>query len=174
MKPRRILLIGPSASGKTTVAQAIARELGLPVISMDDYRTKLMRSPQYVMHDGEKVRNYESIDNWDANAIQCKLRALCQNGMGFVAEGNHLLQYPAIAAIPDTERYYIDVPFAVSLARRKTRNRGIAPDWSFQKIGERMTAEIVAPQKAFPGVRVLDGTLPASEIARMILQPVAA
>jgi len=165
---RRIVIVGPSASGKTTLATAIAQELGCPMLSMDDYR---QRGMYFVQHEGRKVRNYEDPRGWDANAIMCKLRVLCNVGQGFVAEGNHLLRYPDIAAIPEIETYYIDLSFATCLSRRKTRNRGTEPDWSFAQIGRRMTCEIVYPQRDVPGIRILDGTLPTAELARRILQP---
>jgi shikimate kinase len=160
MNTRRIIIVGPSGSGKTTVAEAIARELNLPVVSMDDFRSKGKCVLQfYVDHRGKKVKNFEDPRLWDENAIACKLRACIQAGQGFVAEGNHLLAYPSIAAILDTERYYLDVPHKVSVARRKTRHRYLPADESFILIGEEQTRLIVAPQLAMPDVIRLDGTL---------------
>lgn len=158
MNPRRILIIGPSGSGKTTVAQAVARELRLPLISMDDYRAKRKAAQYFVEHHGRQVRNYEDVRMWDGNAIACKLRACIQAGSGFVAEGLHLLAYPEIAALPIAERYYLDVPHRISVARRKTRHRFLPADESFVLIGEQQTALHVAPQLALPDVIRLDGT----------------
>ncbi len=166
---RRIIITGPSGAGKTSVATEVARELGVPVISMDNYRAKSCRGGEYVTHAGKQVRNYEAVSNWDGHAIACKLRALIQNDQGFVAEGNHLLAYPAIAALPGIETFYLEVPFAVSLARRKTRNRGTAPDWSFALIGREQTTLIVEPQKNRPDIVVIDGTYPTPEIVALIL-----
>lgn len=137
MNPRRIILVGPSGSGKTTVAQAVARALGVPLFSMDDFRMKGIRSSLItVEHKGRQVRTYEDPQLWDAHAILHKLRACYNAGVGFVAEGNHLLIYHQIAELPGTEKYYIDVPFSVSVARRKTRHRNSESDDSFKLIGE--------------------------------------
>ncbi len=169
MTPRRIILVGPSGSGKSTVAEAVARNLGLPCISMDDFRIK-MRS-LYVLHRSQRVRTFESPELWDSNAISYKLRACIRANSGFVVEGNHLLHYPAVASIADSERFYLDVPFKVSLARRKTRHRYLAADESFALIGEGETARYVWPQQALPGVMVLDGTKPVANIVSAILFP---
>lgn len=158
--PRRIIIVGPSGSGKTTVAEAIARELKLPVVSMDDFRVRNLRRRllPLVEHAGQKIRTYEDPIFWDGHAIGCKLRALVQSGSGFVAEGNHLLHYPDVRAIPDTELYYLDVPFKVSVDRRKTRHRYSPADESFALIGEQETQRWVAPQLACRGIIRLDGT----------------
>lgn len=170
---RRIIIVGPSGSGKTTVAETVARELGLPLVSMDAFRAKGLRLQFFVEHAGQKVRNYEDPRMWDPNAIACKLRAVIAAGGGFVAEGNHLLRYPEIAGIPHVECFYIDVPHAVSLARRKTRHRYLPADESFALIGEEQTKIQVEPQRHFPGVRVLNGTRPPANVAADVLQPVA-
>lgn len=155
---RRIIIVGPSGSGKTTIGQALARELKLPLISMDDFRCKMTHgcAPK-VLHGKENIRTYEDPACWDGNAISCKLRALAPTG--FVAEGNHLLMYPQIAAIENTERYYIDVPFSVSVERRKTRHRYLPADVSFNLIGKQETDRVVAPQLTMRGVIRLDGLL---------------
>lgn len=139
---------------------------------MDDFRVNGRIMPLFVEHAGKKVRNYEDPRMWDENALAHKLRACADTG--FVCEGNHLLRYPSIAALADTERYYIDIPFEVSLARRKTRNRGTAPDWSFALIGKMMTKVIVEPQKDWPRVRVIDGQLTTDEIVAGIVTPAEA
>lgn len=155
---RRILIVGPSGSGKTSLAEALAVALGIPLISMDNFRAHGYSKVFTVEHKGRKIRNYEDPRMWDENAIACKLRWSVETGAGFIAEGNHLLMYPAIAALPGVERFYLDVPHAVSLARRRTRHRYLPADESFRLIGEAQTARHVAPQKHLPGVRVLDGT----------------
>lgn len=173
---RRILIIGPSGSGKTTVAQSVARELNLPLVSMDDFRRKMNNGFPTVLHNNKRVRTHEDPKSWDGHAIFHKLRALLATG--FVAEGNHLLMYPQIAALEGTERYYIDVPFAVSVERRKTRHRYLPADVSFNLIGEQETARVVAPQLAMPGVVKLDGTrtpyVTATAIIHRQFEPVVA
>jgi hypothetical protein len=150
------------------VGEADARELGVAFFSMDEFRAKGMF---YVQHAGKNVRNFEDPKLWDKNALSHKLRAAFAKG--FVCEGNHLLVYPQIAEL-NCERFYLDCDFATSLARRKTRNRGTAPDWSFAIVGESQTALHVTPQKTMPGVRVLDATRPAAELVGEILGAVHA
>lgn len=175
MNPRRILLVGPSGSGKTTVAALISRALGLPVVSMDDFRIRGIRHPPYVMVDGKQIRTYEDPRLWDGHAVACKLMALISAGNGFVAEGNHLLHYAPIAALPDTEHYYLDVPFGVSLDRRKTRHRYLPADESFALIGESETARWIAPQLSHPGIIRLDGLLhPEANAANIVERRFAA
>lgn len=169
---KRYLILGPSGSGKTTLARELADRLDLVLISMDDFRVKMVRNAPTVEVGGRKIRSYENPVAWDANAIWFKAQACIKSGMGFVIEGNHLLQYPRIAEIPDTERVYLDCDFATSIARRKQRNRGTAADESFAIIGEGETARWVVPQKAMPGVRVLDATRPTAELLAEIVSPV--
>lgn len=155
---RRIIIVGPSGSGKTTVAQAVARELGVALISMDDFRIRKSNKVLFTARAGaQEVRSWENPGCWDGNAISSKLRAAHQLGVGYVAEGNHLLMYPGIAAL-DAERYYLHVPFKVSLERRRTRHRFLPADESFKLIGVQETARWVAPQQLLPGVVILDGT----------------
>lgn len=153
---RCILIVGPSGSGKTTVAEIVARELGVPLISMDDFRVR-RRWPLYV-DSAKKLRTFESPLLWDGRAIACKLRACIQAGSGFVTEGNHLLYYPEIAALPDVECFYLNVPFAVSLKRRQARHRGTEADRAFALVGESEIKRYVLPQRSVPGITVLDGT----------------
>ena len=166
---RRILIVGPSGSGKTTVGQAVARELDVPLISMDDFRSRGVLRKFFVEHPSGRVRNYEDPRMWDGNAIACKLRAFARTGSGFVAEGNHLLYYPEIRTIPETELYYIDVPFEVSLARRKTRHRYLPADESYLLIGASETARWVSPQLAARGIVRLDGTESTHNTAQAII-----
>lgn len=170
---RSILIVGPSGSGKTTVGEAVARELGLPLLSMDSFRAKGLRKQFHVEHAGEKVRNYEDPRMWDGHALACKLRACVQAGSGFVCEGNHLLQYPEIAELSQRAAvFYVDVPFSVSVERRRQRNRGTAADWSFALIGEAMTKKFVEPQKSAHGLVILDGTKPTADLVAAIVDRV--
>lgn len=173
MTPRRIILVGPSGSGKTSVGRAVAQELGIAFLSMDDFRArKSNKTWKYVTVAGRHVRNFEDPSNWDCNAIAGRLLGLTRQNRGFVVEGNHLLQYPEIAALTETERYYLDVSFDVSISRRTTRHRFLPADESFVLIGRSETRRWVEPQKDMPGIRVLDGLAPIQDTVRAIVQPV--
>jgi deoxyadenosine/deoxycytidine kinase len=45
IKPRKILIIGTLGSGKTTVAQRLARDTGFPYASIDDCRITASPAP---------------------------------------------------------------------------------------------------------------------------------
>lgn len=168
---RRILLIGPSGAGKSTIGEIIARELSVPLISLDDFRIRGCKKHHYVEHEGKQIRSYLHPGCYDQNAIACKLMALVYAGSGFVAEGNHLLQYVQIAAIPEAERYYIDIPFGVSLDRRKSAHKALPWDESFAIIGDMETAQWVSPQLKMPGVVRLDGrSAPEFTAAQILLR----
>lgn len=173
MNPRRILLVGPSGSGKTTIGQIVSMAIGVPLLSMDDFRTRGVRSTKYWIAAGkEKIRNFEHPDLWDGRAIAMKLEALIRAGNGFVIEGNHLLHYPQIAALaPRCDLFYLHVDHAMSVARRRTRHRYSPADESFIQIGEVETARWVVPQKLFPGIHVIDGTRSTGRLADRILNP---
>lgn len=166
---RRIILVGPSGSGKTSLAHELSRLLNLPVVSMDDFRAKSYPKQQfpYVWIKGQRIRNYESPTCWDPVAISSKLRTMSQRGEGWIAEGNHLLVYPAVAEL-ESERYYLDVPFEVSLERRKSRHRFSPADESFAAIGREQTQLWVAPQRLLPGVVTFDGRRPTEWLAGQI------
>lgn len=177
MIPHRIIIVGPSASGKSTVAEDVSTRLRLPIIHMDDFRIKAHRNQPRVKTKWGLVRSYEDPTMWDGHAIACKLRALVHSGSGFVVEGNHLLRYPEITALAMLcypVSFYIDVPFRVSLSRRKARHRHMMADESFALIGESETDRWVVPQKKMPGVTVIDGTMDAAAVVAAILQPLVA
>jgi len=123
MPPRppaaKIIIVGPSGSGKSTVAQLVARQLDIPLIHMDDFR----QSGRFIcsLPDSTDVRSFENPGLWDADRIAIRCFNAVESNDAFVAEGNHLLVYDIIRRIPDTLRYYLDVPFEVSLKRRSDR-----------------------------------------------------
>lgn len=171
MNLRRIIIVGPSGSGTSSVGREVARELGVPLFSLDEFRARGKRNAPYLAVGGLRVRNFEHPDNWDGNALSFKMLACVRNHGGFVAEGNHLLVYPNVASIAETERFYLDVPFKVSLERRKSRHRYLPADESFALIGEDQTRLWVWPQQALPGITILDGTKPVIETVAAILTP---
>jgi cytidylate kinase len=131
---RRILIVGPSGSGKTTVARLVAGRLGLPLVSMDDFRIKGRLSVR--LPSGDNVRTFEHPALWDADRLAIRLFDCLETANGFVAEGNHLLHYAIVRAIPDTLRFYIDVPFEVSLQRRSTRGATPHPTIHSPSLGQ--------------------------------------
>jgi len=150
----------------------VSDALGCSLISMDDFRSRgVGRTKYFTQHNGEKIRNYEHPDLWDGLAITHKLRAFIRDGLGFVAEGNHLLHYPGIAELAQHwEIVYLAVDHATSVVRRKTRHRYSPADESFIRNGALQTALWVEPQKFLPRVRIIDGTFALDVIASLILR----
>lgn len=160
MKPHRLILAGPSCSGKTTLAEQYATITGIRLFRLDDFRRRVKR-----FVTGTDVRNYEHPDCWDGRTFAEAL-ATCTGP--FIAEGVCPLHYREVLEWVDADRFYMDVPFAVCLARRKARGRHGPSDTAFAMFGEGETREWVEPQRAVAGVRILDGTLPTMELVQIL------
>ena len=86
-----------------------------------------------------------------------------------VVEGFCLFAYPAIMDLPGV-RFYVDVPFEVCLERRMARRPHRPSDRSFALVGRQENDTFVLPQKTAPGVMVLDGLKPPSELVEEVLR----
>lgn len=161
----RIVIVGPSCSGKTTVARYVSGALGLPLVSMDGFRVSGRR--YFVDVAGREVRTFEHPQLWNERRIGFALTE--ELDRGFVAEGNHLLRYPEIASIPNLQCFYLDLPWESVIARRRDRARMNAADESFILVGELETAKYVLPQKDHPGIRILDARKSAPDLMREII-----
>ena len=158
-----ILIAGPSASGKTTLALEVARQIGLPCLSLDDYF--ISKPKLFVETPTGMVRTFERPVLYNGAMLAIKLS---NRVSGFVVEGFCLLNYPQILALP-AARYYLDVPFSICAKRRAARLPQRPSDESFSIIGEQETAAYVFPQSKLAGVRLLDGLRPIDELAASIV-----
>jgi predicted kinase len=81
--PLLVVVTGPPAAGKTTLARALARELGLPLIAKDDIKETLFDS--LGTGDREWSRRLGAA-TFDVQFVV--LRCLLEAGCSVVAEGN--------------------------------------------------------------------------------------
>jgi len=159
-----LLFAGPSASGKTTLARAVARKAGFPCLSLDDYY--LRGKPVFVQTPGGPVRSFERPELYNGSRLAM---ALANRTIGTVAEGFCLFVYPLITELP-ANRFYLDVPFDICRARREARRPRRPSDASYAIIGEQENAAVVLPQRELPGVEVLDGLRPLDELVAEVLR----
>lgn len=160
---RRIFIAGPSASGKSTLAKAVAARVGARRFCLDDYF--IPRARVFVDTNGGPVRTFERPELYDAARLARHVAAVPGP---VVTEGFCLLGYPEFRE-QDALRVYVDVPFDICLARRLAR-RPIRPsDQSFRIIGRSESAAFVEPQRKVPGVVVLDGRNSTDELVCAVL-----
>jgi adenylate kinase family enzyme len=114
---RRVLVVGTTGSGKTTVAAGIAAALGVPHIELD-------------------ALNWEP--EWreaEAAAFQARLRAaLAASPAGWIVDGNYLTKADHITSPSADTLVFLDLPLPVILGRlvRRTIQRTITKQelWS--------------------------------------------
>jgi len=128
MKPRRIVIVGFMGSGKTTVANALARQLGCDSIDLDSFITERKgRSPaEIIEQDGEAAfREIETqalrdaLENSDA-------RVIALGGGAWTIEANR-----ALVAEHDCLSIWLDAPFELCWDRiisSANTIRPMAPD----------------------------------------------
>ena len=161
-----VLLAGPSASGKTTVARLLAKETGAQLLCLDDHfrrRPKIM-----VAGPNGPVRTYERPELYDGAA----LAATAGQGPA-ILEGFCLFAYPEVLAL-SPHRFYLDLPFELSRARRAARIPLRRSDQSYQLIGRQEYEAFVASQRQIAGVRILDAQQPPELLAAAIRDDIAA
>jgi len=178
-------IAGPSCSGKSTVAQLVAKQLGASFLSLD---VQIIKGLPHVFVDG--VRTLERPQFYDGNKLADVVRHLQTDGKYTFTEYRHsdkswverteiakeflilegflLFQYPELQRVCDL-KFYIDLPWDESVRRRKARNRGDKSDEWFYQIGESESALFVVPQKKMPRAIVLDGMKSAQQLANDII-----
>jgi len=179
-------IAGPSCSGKSTVSNAVARELTAPVVCLD---YQYDRDLPHMFTDG--VRTFERPELYRGDELARISRELAQDGHStfkelkhrvektitlsasdyLILEGFILYQYESIRKICDL-MFYIDVPWDEMVRRRTARPTEPKTDEAFFKIGKIETQTYVEPQKKMPKVIVLDGTQSTDSIAQQIVQRV--
>jgi uridine kinase len=164
--PEIILIAGPSASGKTTLAKQVASSLGSDYLSLDNYY--LPEETALVDTEKGRIRSFEQPHLYDGAHLAKHIEKHVNTGRGVVAEGFVLLAYPEIMALPAI-RFYLEVSFATCRERRLKRFPRRRSDEAFKMIGESENARFVLPQRALPGVHSLDGTFSVEKLMSMVL-----
>lgn len=163
MKNLVIMIAGPSASGKSTLACEVARRLRIPCLGLDERYIRYSKA--YLETPNGRVRTYERPELYDGGKLAI---TIANRNTPLVVEGFCLFAYPQILRQPAL-RFYVDVPFAICAARRAARRPQRPSDKSFALVGEQETARVVLPQRDLPDVRVLDGLRATAELAETIL-----
>jgi shikimate kinase len=127
MKDRRIIIVGFMGCGKTTVAQALARELDCGMIDLDSFIAEHEgRSPAgIIQQDGEAVfRMIETEALRDAFANH-DARVIALGGGAWTIEANRM-----IVAEHDCLSVWLDAPFELCWERITSSDatRPMAPD----------------------------------------------
>ena len=127
MKNRRIVLVGFMGCGKTTVAEALARELDCAMIDLDSFiAERIGRSPaEIIQQDGEAAfRAIETQALRDALANR-DARVLALGGGAWTIEANR-----TIVAEHDCSTVWLDAPFELCWERINASStvRPLAPD----------------------------------------------
>ncbi len=127
MNDRRIVIVGFMASGKTTVADALAQRLACAMIDLDSFITNREgRSPaKIIQDDGEAAfRAIETRALQDA-LKQNAARVIALGGGAWMTEANR-----ALAAQHDCLSVWLDAPFELCWERIQASGttRPLAPD----------------------------------------------
>ena len=124
MKNRRIVIVGFMGSGKTTVATALARQLGCNSIDLDSLITKREgRSPAEVIEqDGEAV--FRKIETRALRDVleSSDTRVIALGGGAWTIEANR-----ALVAKHDCQSVWLDAPFELCWERILSSTNTIRP-----------------------------------------------
>jgi uridine kinase len=175
MDHRIIGIVGPSCSGKSTLAREVARVLGAPLLQMDGRYVKGYKRPI--------VQGYESFEQpgqYDSVSLLQDLHLTKSLHPVIVVEGFLLFCYPELEAMC-THAFYLHVPHDELVRRRLARvaaggdqvwgPNGGNPnaDAGWHAHGREEWERFGAPQASLPGIRVLDGLHPIEDSVKVLL-----
>lgn len=150
------MMIGLPGSGKSTIANEIGKELGIPVVSSDEVRKEVTGSEEDFSKDGyiwgEVIPNklksalLKGDVIFDATNLRVRDRNKTKKAIGLEYE------YQAI---------YVDVPLETCIERQESRDRKVPPE----RI-EEMYNEMVAPtaKEGFNNVYIVKDTKECLEL----------
>jgi predicted kinase len=117
--PLLVVVTGPPASGKTTVAEALARDLGLPLVAKDAIKERLFDS----LGTGDREWS-RALGRATFELLFARVAAALREALPVVAEANFdAAAVPAFAALPPSRplQIHCSAPVDVLLARYAAR-----------------------------------------------------
>jgi predicted kinase len=152
-RPTLILVTGPGGAGKTTLAHALARRVGCPVISRDELKEGMVAAtPGFVPAESDPLtmRTY--------GLFFAVIRLLLEHGVTHVAEAafQHELWFRGLEPLQDLAELRIvrcQVPVEVRRRRAEQRGREVATRAAHDDAGYFAAAE------AFDAIRMSAPTL---------------
>jgi len=119
--PLLVVVTGMPSSGKTTVAEGLARDLRLPLIAKDEIKESL-----YDSLGADDVTSSGRLGAAAYALIFALTRAMLSSGVSVIAEANFFRdQEPLFAALPDNRliQLHCEAPLPVLLERYASRSR---------------------------------------------------
>jgi predicted kinase len=118
-QPLLVIVAGPPASGKTTIAGAIRERTGLPLIAKDSLKEIL----------GEQLGVSDPLDSKRLGSavfglIGHLVRELVGHGVSLIAEGNFAVAYPLFDDLPRARVIQVHVTAPAEVLLERMRERG--------------------------------------------------
>jgi len=111
-----------------------------------------------------QLRIYEMADEYDGEGLARMAR---QAEGDVIMEGFCLMAFEDIRRLADWH-FHLRVPWDVCVQRRRTRGDKVTSGLGWMALGERGNELLTGFQRDLPRTTVLDGTLPAAELADII------
>lgn len=196
-RPYIIGMAGPSASGKTTIARALAERLGdrALVLSCDGYYRDLSHlsmaereqvnfdHPDAIEHELlaahlAKLRRGEAVEDAPTYSFETHTRltetARLEPRPAIIVEGLYVLHWPDVRGLLDL-RVYLDASHEVCLARRierDVRERGRTEEFcreQYERTVRPMAEEFIAPSQTHADL-TLGGVGAIKQVAEWIVE----
>jgi predicted kinase len=118
-QPLLVIVAGPPASGKSTIADAIRARTGLPLIAKDSLKEIL----------GEQLGVHDPLDSKQLGSavfglIGHLVRELLGHGVSLIAEGNFAVGYPLFDDLPRARVIQVHVTAPAEVLLERMRERG--------------------------------------------------